>query len=66
MAMDLNLASLVTAFLCFDQPTVINTIAIILINGCSNEVKRKEASFICPKAADPSGDTKYNTNPTNN
>ena len=33
--MDLNLASLVTAFLCLDHPIVINTIAIILIKGCS-------------------------------
>ena len=66
MAIDLNFNSLETAFLCLDQPIVIKTIAMILINGCSKEVNRSEASFIWPNAADPSGDTKYNTNPTNN
>ena len=64
--MDLNFASFVDAFLCLDQPTVINAIAIILTKGCSSEVKRKEASFIWPNTADPNGDTKYNTKPTNN
>lgn len=51
-------------FLCFDQPIVINTIAITLTNGCSREVNRKVASFICPKTAKPKGDTKYKMNPT--
>lgn len=58
MAKVLNLASLVNNFLCFDQPIVIKAIPIILINGCSNEVKRKAASLICPNAAFPKGETK--------
>ena len=66
MAIDLNFASLVVAFLCLDQPIVINTIAMILTKGCSSEVKRKASFFICPKTAEPSGDRKYNTKPTNN
>jgi hypothetical protein len=35
-----------------DQPIVISVIAIILI-GCSNDVKRKALSAICPKEAKP-------------
>ena len=66
MAIDLNFNSLETAFLCLDHPIVINTIAIMFINGCSNEVNRKEASFICPKDANPNCDTKYKIRPTNN
>lgn len=60
----LNLDSLETAFLCLDQPIVISTIAIKLSKGCSNEVNRKAASFICPKEANPNGETKYKTKPT--
>ncbi len=66
MAIDLNLASLVVAFLCFDQPMVIRVMAIIFVNGCSKEVNLKAASFICPKTAEPKGDTKYKIKPTNN
>lgn len=62
----LNLDSLESAFLCLDHPIVINTIAIMFINGCSNEVNRNEASFICPSEANPFGDTKYKIRPTNN
>lgn len=40
--------------------------AIIFVNGCSKEVNRNAASFICPKTAEPNGETKYKTNPTNN
>lgn len=64
--MDLNFEVLSAAFLCFDQPIVIKTIAIILIRGCSNEVNRKAAFFISPKAEKPNGDRKYKINPTNN
>ena len=44
MAMDLNFAVPVSPFLCLDQPMVINTIAIMLINGCSKEVNLASAS----------------------
>ena len=54
----LNLDSLVSNFLCFDHPIVINAIAMILISGCSNEVRRMALSLILPKEANPRGETK--------
>ena len=39
---------------------------MILIKGCSNEVRRKALSDICPNEARPNGDTKYKMIPTNN
>lgn len=38
----------------------------MLINGCSNEVKRTAASFMLPNCSNPSGETKYKIKPTNN
>ena len=55
----------VVSFLCFDQPIVIKVIAIMLIKGCSSDVKRRAGSFICPKTAFPKGETKYKTSPKN-
>lgn len=66
MANVLNFDSLVINFLCFDQPIVINAIAIILIKGCSSDVKRNALSDIFPKEAKPKGETKYRIKPTNN
>ena len=66
MAIFLNLPLLLSSFLCFDHPIVISANAIILINGCSNEVNLKAASFICPKDSNPSGETKYSIKPANN
>ena len=62
----LNFDSLVNNFLCLDQPIVIRTIAMILINGCSKDVRRNALSAICPNEAKPQGDTKYKMIPTNN
>ena len=62
--MVLNLFLPSNAFLCLDQPIVMSIMAIILVNGCSNEVSRKAAFFMSPKADKPKGDRKYNTNPT--
>lgn len=58
--------SLVVNFLCFIQPIVTKTIPIILIKGCSNEVKRNALSDICPNDAKPNGDTKYKIKPIKN
>ena len=46
MAIDLNFALLVVAFLCLEKPTVINITAIILINGCSKAYNLNVLSFI--------------------
>ena len=62
----LNFDSFVINFLCFDHPMVIKVIAIILINGCSNDVKRNILSDICPKELRPNGETKYKIKPINN
>lgn len=66
MANVLNFDSLVNNFLCLDQPIVIKAIAIILIKGCSSEVKRIALSDIFPKEVKPRGDTKYRIKPTSN
>ena len=66
MKMLLHFASLVVAFLCFNQPIVIKAMAIIFINGCSNHVNLTSDSAICPIEAEPRGDTKYKIKPTNN
>ena len=62
----LNFNSLVSAFLCLDQPIVISIIPIMFINGCSNEVNLNAASFINPKELEPNGETKYKTKPISN
>ena len=62
----LNFASLVAAFLCFDQPTVIKIIAMIFIKGCSNHVNLTSDSAICPIDAETSGETKYKMKPITN
>ena len=56
----------VVAFLCFDQPIVIKTIAKIFIIGCSNHVNLTSDSAIWPIEAEPSGETKYKIKPTTN
>ena len=66
MAIFLNFPLLLSSFLCFDQPIVINTKAIILIKGCSKEVNRIAESFISPSIADPLGETKYKIKPISN
>jgi hypothetical protein len=62
----LNFDLLVVSFLCFAQPTVIRTIAIIFVTGCSNEVNLSAASFICPKEAIPNGEINHATTPITN
>ena len=64
--MQLNFALAVVAFLCFDQPIVIKTIAKIFIIGCSNHVNLTSDSAIWPIEAEPSGETKYKIKPTPN
>jgi hypothetical protein len=66
MAMHLNFAPLVVAFLCLDQPIVINVMAKILINGCSKDVNLIAESLIFPSDALPNGETKYKINPISN
>lgn len=66
MAKFLNFECESVSFLCFDHPIVINMMAMILISGCSKEVNRNSAFFICPKTAFPSGDTNQSIIPTKN
>lgn len=66
----LNFLAPSTNFLCLDQPIVIDTIANILMKGCSTANKR--AAEVKPPmpnsciALNPLGETKYNIRPTNN
>ena len=69
MAMRLNFKVASSVFLCLDQPMVIKTIAIMLINGCSTASKRA-AEFYPPiprvcMALKPLAETKYKIKPTN-
>src|SRR5690606_10324552 len=63
IAIDLNLARLDCAFLCFEKPMVLNIIAIILIKGCSKAYNRKLLSFIATEKDCTLGDVKYKNNP---
>ena len=54
-------------FLCLDQPTVIKTIAIIIVKGCSITTKRLAAFFITsPLIWLDQPPEKYTTKPINN
>lgn len=70
MAINLNFLALSITFLCLDQPIVINTIAIMFINGCSTANKR--AAELNPPiplvviASSPLGETKNRIRPISN
>src|SRR5690554_1013692 len=65
IAIDLNFALSVAAFLCLENPMVIKITAIRLISGCSSAYNLNVLSFIATEKDCNEGVTKDNMRPTN-